>query len=151
MLLLIAFVAYKLISGFGGGGSGVGGALPPITAKYLSGSKPYLKGKPAVIEFWATWCPPCRQSIPHLNGLYESSGGKLQIIGISQEDAGTITTFREDTKMSYSVAIDASGSLAKHFGVRGIPYAVLVDALGTVKWAGHPMELTAAKIQALLL
>ena len=95
VLLLIAFVAYKLISGFGGGGSGVGGALPPITAKYLSGSKPYLKGKPAVI--------------------------------------------------------DASGSLAKHFGVRGIPYAVLVDALGTVKWAGHPMELTTAKIQALLL
>jgi thiol-disulfide isomerase/thioredoxin len=150
ILCLIGFVTYKMYSGSASGGSGVGEALPPITAKYLPGSKPFVKGKPAVIEFWATWCPPCRQSIPHLNRLYESSEGKLQVIGISQEDEGTIRSFREGTEMKYSVAIDSNGSLARHFGVRGIPCAVLVDAGGTVKWSGHPMDLNAAKIQALL-
>ncbi len=150
LLILVAYVGYKLYTGSGFNSTGVGGELPPIEASYLAGSSPYVAGKPAVIEFWATWCPPCRQSIPHLNGLYESFGGKLQVVGITQEDAATISAFREGTPIKYSIAMDSTGSLARHFGVRGIPYAVLVDSTGKIKWSGHPMDLDATKIQSLL-
>ena len=149
LVVLVAFAAYKLINR-SGSASRLGEKLPPVAVQYLPGSLPYVSGKPAVIEFWATWCPPCRESIPHLNALFARSQGKLQIIGISNEDQTTITAFRKKTPMGYSVASDPSNRLAQHFGVRGIPSAVLVDAAGVVKWTGHPMELDDGKIAMLL-
>ncbi|HRQ90722.1 MAG TPA: TlpA disulfide reductase family protein [Bacteroidia bacterium] len=149
LVVLVVFVACKLVRQ-SSPASRVGEKLPPVAVQYLPGSLPYVSGKPAVIEFWATWCPPCRESIPHLNALFARSQGKLQIIGISNEDQATITAFRQRTKMDYSVASDPSNRLHQHFGVRGIPSAVLVDAAGVVKWTGHPMELDDGKIAMLL-
>ncbi|MGB3119843.1 MAG: TlpA disulfide reductase family protein [Verrucomicrobiales bacterium] len=149
-IFLIGFTAYKLLTGSESGAGQVGQPLPAITAQYHAGSAPYMPGRPAIIEFWATWCPPCRQSIPHLNSLYERAGGSLQVVGITQEDEATVHSFRLKTPMKYSVASDPSGSLAQYFGVRGIPTAVLVDAQGMVKWTGHPMELNEGKIKSLL-
>lgn len=149
LVFLVGFTVYKLLSSSSAGDAGVDQALPPLAVQYLPGSEPYQPGRPAVIEFWATWCPPCRQSIPHLNSLYHRSAGSLQIIGITKEDAVTIETFRQKTPMKYSVAVDSSGGLARHFGVRGIPFALLVDAQGIVRWSGHPMELNETLVKSL--
>src|SRR6478752_3500294 len=60
----------------------------PLELQPISGS-PVQAGKPTIVEFWATWCPPCRQTIPHLNQIYTDYHGKgLQIVGITDEDAG---------------------------------------------------------------
>lgn len=149
LVILVGFTVYHFLSKSFSGSEGVGKPLPPMAVQYLPGAEPYAPGRAAVVEFWATWCPPCRQSIPHLNSLHERSGDRLQVIGVTNEDAGTVEAFRKSVPMKYSVATDASGGLARHFGVRGIPHAVLVDAQGVVRWTGHPMALNEALIQSL--
>ena len=127
----------------------VGKELPALGVEYLEAT-PELKGKPAIVEFWATWCPPCRKSIPHLNELnkkYKDKG--LVIVGISDEDQKTVETFRKSTPMEYYVALDKKG-LGQKFGVTGIPHAFVVGKDGKVIWEGHPMQLTDAEIEKAL-
>ncbi|MBN1362861.1 MAG: TlpA family protein disulfide reductase [Sedimentisphaerales bacterium] len=114
----------------------------------------YVKGEPAqitpgkvyVVEFWATWCPPCRTSIPHLTELrkkYEGQG--VVFVGVSNEDVPTVKPFVTDMgdKMDYNVAVDTVGAVVNGymiaFGQGGIPTAFVVDAQGRVVWYGHPM------------
>lgn len=114
----------------------------------------WVKGEPAritpgkvyVVEFWATWCPPCRESIPHLTELrkkYEDKG--VVFVGVSNEDVPTVKPFVADMgdKMDYNVAVDTTGSVVNGymvaFGQGGIPTAFVVDAKGRVVWYGHPL------------
>lgn len=107
----------------------------------------FQDGKVYVVEFWATWCPPCRTSIPHLTELqhkYKDKG--VTIVGISTEsDREEVKKFVADwgAKMDYTVAIDADRSVSKHyteaFGAGGIPHAFIVDRQGKIAWHGHPM------------
>jgi thiol-disulfide isomerase/thioredoxin len=109
--------------------------------EFLRG-KPTLSGHPLLIEFWATWCPPCRASIAHLNELnakYHRLG--LGILGISSEAKATVERFRARTPMNYVLALDKDQALATEFQVRTIPQAWLLDKDGRVVWSGHPMEL----------
>jgi thiol-disulfide isomerase/thioredoxin len=130
--------------------SNVGSAMPELAVEFI-GAKPELKDKPMIVEFWATWCPPCRQSIPHLNEVYDKYRAKgLEIVGITDEDAATIGSFVKDNPIKYHPALDQSGKLAKHFGIRGIPHALLVDKTGKIVWEGQPMALEDKDVEALL-
>jgi len=113
--------------------------------------KPETEGKPMIVEFWATWCPPCRASIPHLNEIYAKYKDKgLQIVGITDEDRAKIKKFEKEVPIEYAVGLDANGKYAKPFGIQGIPHAVLVDKTGKVVWEGHPMSLKESQIEELL-
>jgi len=124
----------------------------------------WIKGKPAtladakdqkilVVEFWATWCPPCRQSIPHLTELQKKYRDKGVIfIGVSDEKPSVVKPFVEKMgdKMDYTVAIDDQRQTSKGYMEAyeqgGIPHAFIVDKQGRVVWQGHPM----AKLEAAL-
>jgi thiol-disulfide isomerase/thioredoxin len=113
--------------------------------------KPALTGRPLLIEFWATWCPPCRASIAHLNELNKQYHGRgLQIVGITGEDKAVVERFRARTPMDYAVALDADQALATEFQVQAIPKAWLLDQDGRVVWSGHPMELDEQTIARVL-
>jgi thiol-disulfide isomerase/thioredoxin len=104
------------------------------------------KGKTVfVVEFWATWCGPCRVSIPHLTELQKKYKDKgVQFVGISDEAPGTVKPFvaKMADKMDYTVAVDNNGRTGKAymeaFGVNGIPHAFIVDKQGRIVWSGHP-------------
>ncbi len=113
-------------------------------------------GKVYVVEFWATWCVPCRKSIPHLTDLqeeYEDAG--LVIIGISDEDAGTVRPFveRMGKRMNYIVATDRREATKrawfKRAGLKGIPAAFIVDRGGKVAFIGNPLD-TQAQFDSIL-
>ncbi|HEX7861919.1 MAG TPA: redoxin domain-containing protein [Verrucomicrobiae bacterium] len=97
-----------------------------------------------VVEFWATWCPPCRTSIPHLTEIQNRFKDKnVTIIGITDEKESTVKPFVNNlgSKMDYRVAID-EGATAKGYmqayGINGIPHAFIVQDKKVI-WHGHPM------------
>jgi thiol-disulfide isomerase/thioredoxin len=127
-----------------------GDPLPTLALNYL-GNRPELNGKPMLVEFWATWCPPCRKSIPHLNEIYSKYKAQgLEIVGITNEDEATVKKFQNQVPMNYNVAINTPESIYQQFGIQAIPTAFLVDKGGKIVWSGHPMELTETQIQAVL-
>jgi cytochrome c biogenesis protein CcmG/thiol:disulfide interchange protein DsbE len=127
-----------------------GEQLPTLSLNYL-GKQPDLTGKPLLVEFWATWCPPCRTSIPHLNEIYAKYKAKgLQIVGITDENEATVKKFQKQIPMDYNVAINTPGSIYEQFGIKAIPTAFLINKSGKIVWTGHPMDLTEGEIQSVL-
>ncbi len=100
-----------------------------------------------VIEFWATWCGPCRESIPHLTELQAKFKDKgVAVIGITDESPNEAKPFvkKMGEKMKYAVGVDDKGQTSKAYleayRQDGIPTAFVVDKTGNVVWVGHPME-----------
>eukprot|EP00937_MAST-01D_sp_MAST-1D-sp2_P008294 g8294.t1 len=104
-----------------------------------------VKPKPGVVtvlEFWATWCPPCKTAIPHLNELYrQHRGSGVQFVGVSAEAEGTVAPFIQQMgdNFTYPVALDPSRGCHDAFPSRGIPNAYVIGKDGCVAWTGHPM------------
>jgi len=110
-----------------------------------------------VVEFWATWCPPCRASIPHLTELQKKFKDKgVIVIGVSDETVAIVKPLvsKMGAKMEYTVAVDkndkTSAAYMGTFGVGGIPHAFVVDKAGAIVWHGHPMDGLDKAIEAVL-
>jgi thiol-disulfide isomerase/thioredoxin len=124
--------------------------LLPVVATFVQGQAP-PDGEPVLLEFWATWCPPCRESIPHLNSIYEQYHPKgLNVVGFSIEDPETVKEFMHEVPIKYPVALDPQMRYTTALNVRPIPYAFLVNRAGKVVWDGQPMTLTEADIEKVL-
>ncbi|NLN93609.1 MAG: TlpA family protein disulfide reductase [Candidatus Hydrogenedens sp.] len=107
-----------------------------------------------IIEFWATWCPPCRMSIPELNSLQEKyASKKVTIVGITQEEVNTVEDFLKEQPMHYTLARDKESltwkAYAESSGVNGIPYAFIVKN-GRLWWLGSPFDDMEAVIKRIL-
>lgn len=129
----------------------IGDPAPALNIENWVRGKPVsladAKGKNVVIvEFWATWCGPCRQTIPHLSKLqaaHKKDG--LLVVGLTREKVGPVKTWLKrnpDIQMDYHVGVDTAGDTYKAYmaDVGGIPHAYVVDKTGTVVWSGHPMS-----------
>jgi len=119
-----------------------GQAFIEITAENWLNSEPIkiesLKGKIVVAEFWATWCPPCKKSIPHLIELNEKFKDKgVVIIGLTDENKETVEPFVKSMNMTYPVAVGSRSG--NEYGVTGIPTAFIISREGKIVWSGHPM------------
>lgn len=108
-----------------------------VVEKYIT-EKPQLEGKFVLLEFWATWCGPCRKAIPKLNAMQSEFKDDLVIIGISDEAEDAVKDMISP-KMEYTSAIDTKAVLKKAFEVKGVPHAVLISPSGTVIWEGFPL------------
>lgn len=108
-----------------------------------------LRGRPVLVEHWATWCPPCVDNVPHMNELHDSYSARgLTIIAVSDESPAVIERFINRHNLRYPVVQSRlAGGL---YGVAGIPHAFLLNAAGAVTWTDHPANLTGAMIEPLL-
>ena len=114
-------------------------------------------GKIYVVEFWATWCPPCIASMPHLSQLQDKYTDSVQIVSISDESLETVEGFllrkvRDDPSKTYAeltknYCLTADPDESSHVAytqaaeVPGIPTAFLIGKTGKIEWIGHPMEI----------
>ena len=90
-----------------------------------------LRGKVVLVNFWATWCPPCRKEMPDLEALYERFGSQgLVILGISDEEAAKVEPFIHDRKVTFPVLLDPGRKVNDAFIVEGIPKSFVYDRDG---------------------
>lgn len=123
-----------------------------VVEKWLT-PKPEMDGKFVLIDFWATWCGPCRVAIPELNEIQKQFGDRLCVVGISDEPEAAVRSM-VTPKMDYAVAIDTSARLKKEVEVKGIPHVLLIDPKGIVRWEGFPLlqgeELTTEVVRSVI-
>ena len=116
-------------------------AAPDFTVYNADGSTATLAekaGKPVFINFWATWCPPCRSELADINKAYETYGDKIEFMmidltdGYNGEDQPAVEAFVAENGYSFPVYFDLDAGAAVAYGVRSIPTTVLVGSDGTL-------------------
>lgn len=91
------------------------------------------KGKVIILDFWATWCPPCRKEIPDFIRLYDNYKDKgLVIIGISSESEDTLKNFCTDAEVNYPIAIGTREIQQAYGGIQYIPTTFIIDKKGNI-------------------
>jgi thiol-disulfide isomerase/thioredoxin len=122
-----------------------------VVGKWLT-ETPETDGKFILIDFWATWCSPCRKLIPELNAYHEKFKPDMIIIGLSDESESRLRAFY--SQINYYQANDTKKRLKNTYQVHGIPHTVLIDPDGFVRWEGYPLltgfELTEAVIEKII-
>lgn len=128
----------------------LGDAAPPLPIERWIKGTPVRVGPGAnifVVEFWATWCGPCKRSIPHLTEVQKKFANRgVVVIGVSDEPVADVQPFvaGQGDNMNYRVAVDSSRrsfqNWMKAYGESGIPHAFIVGTNGTVLWHDFPSE-----------
>ncbi len=107
-------------------------ALPTLTGETLDLAN--YKGKVVLLDFWATWCEPCKQEIPHLEELQNRYRGRgLQVIGVSMDDEPEpVRAFYRQYKMNYPVVLGTAKTGELYGGILGLPITFLIGRDGLI-------------------
>lgn len=109
---------------------------PDFTLTDLDGNRVSLSqfsGQPVVVNFWATWCPPCKIEIPHLIEAYEREQDDVVFLAVSvDEPASVVRRFAEENGMPFTILLDDGGSVAEDYGVKGIPTTFFISRDGQI-------------------
>lgn len=128
----------RIITSTGGEFHRASGAAPTWTLPSLrhpgkNVSLAQFRGHPVVVNFWASWCPPCRKEMPALATTARKLGGNVAVVGIDTNDArGDALAFAAQTGVRYPLAYDANASVGGNYAVRGLPTTFFISATGQV-------------------
>ena len=114
----------------------VGRAAPDFTLQTLTGERFNLaeqRGRPIFLNFWATWCPPCRDEMPDMQKLQQTLGDSILIVGIDmKESADTVREFVQDRGYTWTFVLDSDGEVSNAYNVSVIPTSVFIDTKGVI-------------------
>ncbi|MFB3739187.1 MAG: TlpA family protein disulfide reductase [Candidatus Velamenicoccus archaeovorus] len=132
----------------------VSGAMPTLSGTTLQGSElspADYRGRVVVVNFWATWCGPCRREQPVLSAAQEEAGPDGPVfLGVNyRDDPAAARAYLEEFDVAYPSMPDRSGALAYRFGVPGLPSTIFVDAAGRMRYRVVG-ALTASELSDLL-
>lgn len=133
-LAVVGLIAFEVATA--GNGGDAGRRPPPLPEKVLQGPKVSLtdlRGHPALIDFWASWCEPCREEAPEIARLGRSLGGTAQVVGIDYTDReDSARSFLQRYGWTFPVLSDPDGIYGAHFGFSGLPTAIVLDSGGRI-------------------
>ncbi|HJV64664.1 MAG TPA: TlpA disulfide reductase family protein [Geomonas sp.] len=115
-----------------------GNPAPDFTLKDMSGRAVQLsslRGKVVLVNFWATWCPPCRAEVPSMVKLNQAMQGKaFQMLAISIDEGGkdAVTSFFQKENLTLPALLDTDGKVSRLYGTTGVPETFVVDQKGVI-------------------
>jgi len=133
-------------------GASIGQRAPDFTLTSLTGAPVTLsdyRGRVVILDFWASWCGPCKATFPFLHALWQGEADRgTVLIGVSLDRTRTAAlSYLEQTGFDDMIALwgsySAASSVASNYGVQGIPHTLIIDRDGLVRYAGHPALLRA--------
>jgi cytochrome c biogenesis protein CcmG, thiol:disulfide interchange protein DsbE len=132
-----------------------GGTATNFTLPSLDGGDIALAdydGDVVIMNFWATWCPPCRAEMPALNRFYEAHRDEgLVILAINeQEDVGTVRPFIQTNNLSFPVLLDSQGRVAQQYTTRSFPTTFIIDRDGVIQHV-QTGEISEHELEAIVL
>ena len=119
----------------------VGNVAPEIDLPVLSGGRfklSKLRGKAAIVSFWGTWCPPCREEFPELVRLHNAHANDgLVVVGVNgrnqERNTKNVQAFVEEFRVSFTIALDQRGRARREYRLVGLPTTVFVDTAGVIR------------------
>ncbi len=153
-LLVLVCLGFTLVAGEAAVGSFPPNLVVKRTINNPAGKGPVklesFLGKVVLIDFWATWCGPCKAVIPHIRELHEKYASQgLVIIGHTDESSQGLEEFVKSAPIPYLITI--GDEIGKSWGVTGIPHVFILDPDGKIAWSGHPGLLQEKTITDLLV
>lgn len=124
--------------------------LPDLQVTRLDGTTIYLRdfqGKPLIVNFWATWCPPCIEEMPALEDLHRSMSGEISVVAVNLgEDPEVVQAYLDQHSLTLPVLLDQSGQVAHALDIGYLPATLFVDAQGVVR-SSYKGALTPEQMQ----
>lgn len=131
---VVALIVIEVVTA--GGKSGTGRPAYPLPTKVLQGPQVTLadlKGEPALINFWASWCEPCREEAPEVARLSRSLHGQVGVVGIDYTDReDSARSFLRQYGWTFPVLSDPNGIYGAHYGFSALPTTLVLDSEGRV-------------------
>jgi peroxiredoxin len=151
-ILGLILTAALLVAGCSAQGSQVGELAPDFQLPNLEGQSISLsdfRGKPVLVNFWASWCLPCRYEMPFIQEVYEEwSASGLVVLAINQgESLSTAKDFMQSGNYSFPVLLDISQHVALEYNIRGIPATFFIDKDGIIQATKVGPFLSKAEIE----
>lgn len=137
----LALFSFGVLGGCAAGGTLPSAQIEPLDSEGTVVDLASFKGSPMLVEFWATWCGPCREAMPEIQAIHDKFGPRgLKVVAISNETRFEVESFKKSSSYTYPVYLDIDESANRAFGVRGFPTAFLINREGRIVWAGHPRD-----------
>ncbi|MFC0297224.1 TlpA family protein disulfide reductase [Geobacillus jurassicus] len=120
-------------------GPEVGQTAPDLTLPVLGGQSvklSVLRGKPVVLNFWTSWCPPCKKEMPELAEFYERHGREVALLAVhltTQDTLDNAERFAKANKLAFPIGLDVRGEALRQYRIQTIPTTYIIDPNGVIR------------------
>ncbi|MBT2684908.1 redoxin domain-containing protein [Bacillus sp. ISL-37] len=133
-------------------GIGAGMVAPTFTLKNLAGEEVSLndyRGKKVMLNFWATWCPPCKEEMPAMEQFYKENSKEVEILAVNLDPQNNVKSFVKDNELTFPILLDQDGTTQQTYSIISIPTTFIIDEQGLIL-KKHIGSMTYEQIQELM-